>query len=149
MDPSIIPGLAALFGAATGGLTSLLAASVNQRAQMRAQWFAQDTLRRQELYKEFIEEASRCYVHALQNDKPDIPLLVGLFAKIGRIRVLSTPKVVVIADEIGHKILDTYAEPDKSFSELREMVNARSIDLIRHFSEACRAELESMCAQRL
>jgi hypothetical protein len=39
------------------------------------------------LYREFIEEASKCYIDALQHDEADIPSLVGLYAKLGRMRV--------------------------------------------------------------
>lgn len=108
---------------------------------------AQDTIQRQELYKEFIEEAAKCYVHALQHDEPDVPALVGLYAKIGRMRVLSSPAVVDVAERIARKITDTYLEPDKTFLELREMVNDRSIDMLGDFSRACRAEFESRRSQ--
>ena len=37
-----------------------------------------------ELYKEFIEAASKCNIHALQHDEPDIPAVVELYVKIGR-----------------------------------------------------------------
>ena len=36
---------------------------------------------------------------------------------------------------------------NKTFLELREMTNDGSIDLLRKFSETCRAELESLRAQ--
>jgi hypothetical protein len=147
MDASVISALAALAGATVGGLTSVLASWLVQRTQARAQWLVQDTLRRQELYKEFIEEASQCHVYALQHDKAEIPALVSLYAKIARMRVLSSSKVVESAEQIGRKIVDTHLEPDRSFLELREMVNSGSIDLIRDFSETCRAELESLRAR--
>ncbi len=146
MNASVVTALAALAGAAIGGLTSVLASWLAQQAQARAQWLAQDKLLRHELYNEFIEEASKCYTDALQHDKADIPALVGLFAKLGRMRVLSSPKVVESGEQIGRKIVDTYLEPDKTFLELREMLNTGSIDLLRDFSEACRAELESLRA---
>jgi hypothetical protein len=136
VDASVIPALAALFGAATGGLTSLLATWLTQRRQARAQWLAQDALRRQDLYKEFIEEAAKCYVHALQHEEPDVPGIVTLYAKIDGMRVLSSPKVVNIAEAIARRITDTYLEPAKSFLELREMVNSGSVNLIREFSVA-------------
>jgi hypothetical protein len=94
-----------------------------------------------------IEEASQCHVYALQHDKAEIPALVSLYAKIARMRVLSSSKVVECAEKIGRKIVDTHLEPDRSFLELREMVNSGSIDLIRDFSETCRAELESLRAR--
>jgi hypothetical protein len=72
MNPSIISALAALAEAAIGGLTSILASWWTQHAQAKAQWLMQDNLRRQELYKEFIEEASKAHIDALQHDKTDI-----------------------------------------------------------------------------
>ena len=116
--------------------------------QVRAQWLAQDRLRRQDLYKEFIEEASKCNIDALQHDKGDIPALVTLYTKIERMRVLSTPNVVAAAEQIGHKILDTYLQPDRTFLELREMVQSNSIDILHDFSEACRQEFESLRTQQ-
>jgi len=148
MDASATTALATLFGAATGGLTSVLANWLTHRTQARAQWLGQDTLRRQELYKEFIEEAARSYVHALQHEEPDIAALVTLYAKIDRMRVLSSPNVIGIADIIARRIIDTYLEPDKSFLELREMINNGSLNLIREFSVACRAEFEALQTQQ-
>ena len=144
MDATVTTALATLLGAATGGLTSVLATWLAHRTQVRAQWLEQDTLRKQDLYKEFIESAARCYVHALQHEEADIPGLVDLYAKIDRMRILSSTKVVETAERIARKILDTYLEPDKSFMELREMVNSGSVNLIREFSEACRAEFETL-----
>jgi hypothetical protein len=144
MNASIISALSALLGAAIGGTASFLASWMTQRMQVQAQWLIQERLRRQELYKEFIEEASKCYIDALQHDKGDIPSLVTLYSKIDRMRVLSAPKVIDSAEQIGRKILDTYLEPDKSFLELREMVNSNSIRIIGDFSQACREEFESL-----
>jgi hypothetical protein len=144
MEASVVSALAALLGAATGGLTSVMTTWAARRMRARAQWLEQDALRRQDLYKEFIEEAARCYVHALQHEEADIPGLVALYAKTDRMRILSSPKVIDIAEGIGRKIIDTYFEPDRSFLDLREMINSGSINLIREFSVACRAELEKL-----
>jgi hypothetical protein len=144
MNALAISALAALAGATIGGFTSVIASLLTQRYQARAQWLVQEKLRRQELYKEFIEEASKCYSDALQHDKADIPTLVVLYTKIGRMRVLSSPTVVESAETIGRKILDTYLEPDRTFLELREMVNSHAIDLLGDFTEACRRELQSL-----
>jgi hypothetical protein len=148
MDASAITALAALTGAAVGGLTSGLASWVIQKTQARAQWMAQERLLRQELYKEFIEEASKCYIDALQHDKPDVPALVGLYAKVARMRVLSSQAVLEHGEQIERTILDIYLEPDKTFPELREMAKSGSINLLRSFSEACREEFESLRAQQ-
>ena len=149
MNPSIISALSALLGAAIGGCASFFASWMTQRMQMRAQWLTQERLRRQDLYREFIEEASKCYVDALQHAQGDIPSLVTLYTKIGRMRILSSPNVIASAELIGRKILDTYLAPDKGFLELREMVNNNSIDILEDFTAACREELESLRTQRL
>ena len=144
MDASIISALAALTGAAVGGLTSGIANWLNHRSQVRAQWILHEKTRRQILYKDFIEEAAKCYIDALQHDEADIPGLVGLYAKLSRMRTLSSKPVVHHAEDVARKILDTYLEPDKSFVELREMAVDGTIDLLRGFSDACRDEFEGM-----
>ena len=108
------------------------------------QLLAQDKVPRQELYKDFIEAATQCYADALQHEKPDIPGLVNLYGKIGRMRVLSSPKVLASAEQIGQKIINMYLEPNKTFFELREMVNKNAIDILGNFGEACREELRSL-----
>ena len=147
MNSSITSALAALAGTITGGLTSVLTSWLTQHAQATAQWHAQDKLQRQELYREFIERASRCYIDALQHDKADIPALVELYVRVGRIRILSSPKTIESAESVARTIVDTYLKPNKTFLELREMANSGSIDLLRDFSETCRAEFESLRAQ--
>jgi hypothetical protein len=144
VDASIITALAALTGAAVGGLTSAAANWLNQRSQLRAQWLLHEKSRRQILYRDFIEEASKCYIDALQHDEADIPGLVGLYAKTSRMRTLSSRHVVQNAEDVVRKILDTYLEPDKSFVELREMAVDGTIDLLRGFSDACHDEFEEM-----
>jgi len=144
MDTSIISALAALTGAVVGGLTSGVANWINLRSQVRAQWLNHERSRRQILYRDFIEDASKCYIDALQHSEADIPRLVGLYAKLSRMRVLSSRKVVGHAEEVARKILDTYLEPDKSFVELREMAIDGTIDLLQAFSTVCRDEFEAM-----
>src|SRR5260370_13335359 len=117
MHSSIISALAALAGAITGGLTSVLASWLTQHAQARAQWLADDKLRRQELYREFVDTASKCYIHALQYDKANTPALVELFVRVSRMRILSSPKVVESAELVARRIVDTYLEPNKTFLE--------------------------------
>jgi hypothetical protein len=144
MDTSVVTALAALGGAAIGGLTSVLASWLTQRAQARMAQLAHYQLRRQELYKEFIEQASTLYIHALQNDKPDVSGLMGLYAEISRMRVLSSARVIDSADQIVKRIVNAYLEPNKTVPELREMTNSGLIDPLRNFSEACRAEAERL-----
>ena len=144
MNASIISALAALTGAAVGGLTSGIANWLNHRSQVRAQWILHEKTRRQILYRDFIDEAAKCYIDALQHDEADIPGLVGVYAKLSRMRTLSSEPVIHCAEEVARKILDTYLEPDKNFVELRQMVIDGTIDLLRGFSDACHDEFEEM-----
>jgi hypothetical protein len=151
MDASVISALAALTGTAVGGLTSVAANWVSHRAQIRAQWLLHEKNRRQMLYRDFIDEASKCYIDALQHHEADagIPGLVGLYAKLSRMRVISSEPVVRCADHIARKIMDTYLEPDKSFVELRDMAHTGAIDLLHEFSDAVRAEFEALDARQV
>jgi hypothetical protein len=142
MDASLISGFAALAGAAIGGLTSATAGWLSQRYNAHAQWVANENLRRQDIYRDFIETASKCYIHALQHDEPDISGLVGLYTNISRMRVLSAADIVEKAERVAQRILDTYTEPDRSFDELRSMAKNHAIDLLYDFSTACRLEHE-------
>ena len=148
METSITSALAALAGSAIGGLTSVAANWLNQRSQIRAQWVQHEKTRRQILYRDFIDEASKCYIDALQHNEADVSSLVGLYAKLSRMRVSSSRPVVQHAEVIARKILDTYLEPDRSFVELRDMAINGSIDLLQEFSDACRDEFEELRAQQ-
>jgi hypothetical protein len=148
VDASITSALAALTGAAVGGLTSGISNWLNHRSQLRAQWMLHEKNRRQTLYRDFIEEASKCYIDSLQHDEPDIPGLVGLYAKLSRMRAQSSGPVVHRAEEVARKILDTYLEPDKSFVELRGMAVDGTIDLLQGFSDACHNEFDDMQARQ-
>jgi hypothetical protein len=142
MNPSVISALSALIGAGIGGLATFLASWITQRMQMPTQWLVQERLQRQDLYKEFIELASTCYTDALQHEQGDVPSLVMLYSKIGRMRILSQPKIIVAAEEVAHKILSTYSNPNRDFYELREMVDKSSVDILNDFTNACREEFE-------
>jgi hypothetical protein len=151
MDGSWISALAALTGAAAGGTASFLASWVSKQHQARVQWLTDDKLRRQSLYKEFIEEASKCYVDAIQHHKPDVLVLVALYAKTSEMRVVSSPEVLATAENVVGRLIDTYSKPDLTLTdiELKTLVQDGSFDLLRDFSESCRAEFDRLRAQRL
>ncbi|MGY8668745.1 hypothetical protein Q3C01_41145 [Bradyrhizobium sp. UFLA05-109] len=146
MDTSIISAFAALTGATVGSLTTGVVSWLNQRSQVRSQWILRQKNRRQMLYRDFIEEASRCHIDALRHHEADnsVPGLVALYANVNRMRILSSTPVVQSAEHVAQTIMDTYLQPDKSFIELRDMVKSGNIDLLRNFGEACRAEFDEM-----
>lgn len=141
MNPAYLSAFAALAGSLIGGLTSILATWLTYRVQSRAQRVAQDLSMRQELYKNFIEEASRLYADAFERDNPHISDLVNLYAQVSRMRVLSSSKVVESADAIVRRVIATYLEPNKTLRDLKELVDKDPMDPLREFSTACREEL--------
>jgi hypothetical protein len=144
LHPSYLPALAALAGSAIGGLTSLGSAWLTQRHQDRANRLSREKTRRQKLYKQFVEEASRLYADALAHDKAEVSALVGVYALISQMRVVSSSAVVEQAEAVVQTIVGTYFAPNKTFPELRGLVNSHAIDPLRAFSDECRAELQAL-----
>ena len=145
MDLAYVSALAALAGSAIGGATSFGASWLTQRTQVRAEQVAHDIARREDLYKDFIEEASKLYGDALEHDKADTSKLVRLYALVSRMRVLSLPAVIESAERVIQAIIDTYFKPNITLRELSETLKDRSaIDPLREFSEVCRGELHKL-----
>jgi hypothetical protein len=92
------PAVAALAGSMIGGLTTFAVAWMTQRAQARAALRARDRATRFKLYKDFTEEASTLYDDALVNNKVEIPTLIGAYALISRMRIISCSAIVDRAD---------------------------------------------------
>lgn len=148
MDASLISALSALGGATIVGAMSFLGSWTAKQKEVRAQWLVQDRLRRQDLYKEFIQVASKCYVDALQHEKPDIASLVAIYEKTSRMRVISSPQVLADAEQVLRRIIDALSEPAVTLTndKVREMFETGSADVLRSFSESCRAEFDAIGA---
>lgn len=143
MDSAYVSAFAALAGSAIGGFTSLTASWLTQRVQFSAQQLAHDIARREELYKDFIDQASQCYAHAFEHSEVDASSLVRLYAVVSRMRILSSAQVVEQADRIMRLIIDTYGAPNQTIREVANNVTAGHLDPLRDFSEACRNELRA------
>jgi hypothetical protein len=141
MDVAYVSALAALAGSAIGGLTSLAASWLSQHVQFTSQQRAVNRSRREELYKNFIEEASRLYADAFAHDKADVSNLVNLYALVSRMRVQSSPMVVEHADKVVRTIIETYLAPNRTFRDVMDIVDNRAMDPLRDFSNAVRDEL--------
>ena len=144
MNAAYVSAIAALAGSIIGGLTSFATAWITQRQQANVQWLLQEKTRRQELYRQFIEDASKLYVDALMHDQVPIPSVVNLFAMTNQMKVVSTSRVAEGAYRITRMIVDTYFLPNKSLPELRAMLASDELDPLRDFSDACREELDAL-----
>jgi hypothetical protein len=143
VNPNYVPALAALAGSAIGGMTSFASAWLNQARQDRAARLSQDKARRQKLYMQFIDEASKLYADALVHDQAEISALVSVYALIGRMHVLSSPVIIESAEAVVRTIVETYFSPNKTFPELRAMIGSPALDPLRTFSERCREDLSN------
>ncbi len=141
MDPAYFSAFAALAGSTIGGLTSLTASWLTQHVQFRSQQLAHDVSRREQLYENFIEEASRLYADAYEHDEAETSKLVNLYALVSKMRVLSSPRIVENADSVVRVIIETYLAPNKTFRDVVEILDNDAMDPLRAFSNACREEL--------
>lgn len=144
MDSATISALAALGGATVGGVTSFATTWLSQQAQARIQQLTHKLNRREDLYKDFIEEASKLYADALVHDISDISKLVKLYAMINMMRVISSRNTFESADKVARMIVNTYRAPQKTVPELQDMVNSGSIDVLQAFSESARQEFHRL-----
>jgi hypothetical protein len=62
--------------------------------------------------------------------------------------VISSPQVIKSAELVVKRIVDTYFERDRTFTQVRTMVTDGSFDIIRNFSEKTRAEFDHLRAQQ-
>jgi hypothetical protein len=145
---STFPTAAALSGAVIGGLLSVLAAWLGQRVQAKSDWLVQERKRRQRIYNRFVDAASRSFADALQQSESRAANLVRLYAEIGRMRLVSTKPVLIEANVIAHRILQTYGGKNHSKTEIRELLSVDSFDLFSSFGAACRSELLELDPRR-
>ena len=144
MNSAYVPAFAALAGSAIGALTSLASAWFTQRHQDRIRRLSGEKTRRQKLYKQFINEASKLYADALVHNQAEVSALVSVYALISRMRVVSSSSVVDKAEAVVHLIINTYFTPNKTFSDFRELINGPAANPLQDFSEACRTELHML-----
>jgi len=141
MDPAYVSALAALSGSAIGGLTSLMASWLTHHVQFSSQERTANRNTRVELYKCFIDEASKWYADAYEHDQPRVSNLVTLYALVSRMRVLSSQEVIESADGVVRTIIQTYLAPNKTFGEVTELLDNHAKNPLRDFGNACRQEL--------
>jgi hypothetical protein len=144
MESATISAFAALGGATIGGVTSFAATWLTQRTQARVQELTHSLTVREQMYRAFIDEAAKLYADALVHEMSDFSKLVGLYAMISKMRVISASKTVESADEVARMIVKTYRAPNKTLPDLEDMVNRGGIDVLQAFSEVARQEFHNL-----
>ena len=140
MNNAYMSAIAALAGSAVGALASFATTWLTLHPHERAQRFAQAITRREHLYGEFIEEASKLFTDALTHQLDEPSKFVRLYALVGNLRLCASADVIAKAEEAMRHIFETYNRPDIDFRSLRERQEDDN-DVLRAFSEACREDL--------
>ena len=144
MDSTVVTALAAALGSLVGATASIGTTWISQRRQSiraSAEWKLRD---HESLYKEFIMEASRLFGDAMVKslERPD--QLVGLYAILSRIRLISGDEVLSKAVGCCHRIVELYRRPNMTAEQIRAAFAANEFDPLKEFSAACRMELLAM-----
>ena len=141
MDNAYVSAIAALAGSGIGAIASFATTWLTQDAQARAQRFAQAMTRRERLYGEFIEEASKLLTDALTHQLDDPSKFVRLYALVGKLRLCTSANVIAEAEKVMQNIVETYHLPNRDF-RIPEDRPRDDVDVLRAFSEACREDLQ-------
>jgi hypothetical protein len=141
METAYLSALSALLGSAIGATASLGTTWLTQRYQDWNQRIAQERARRERLFGEFIDQASKTYADALTHTSLEDPArLVPLYATIGMLRLFAAERTIAAADAVIARIVETYYLPNMDFTAPQSL-KASDFDILRDFTEACRAEL--------
>ena len=141
MDTAYLSALSALGGATIGGLASFGSSWLTQRTQLRFSQHEAVKAKREALYAEFVDEASRLYGDALGHQKDEVADLVKIYALSGRIRLVSPRPVITAAERIMDAISQTYLGPNRTLHEVMEDFHRGGSDFLAEFGEACRQDL--------
>jgi hypothetical protein len=141
LDPAYISALAALAGATIGGLTSFATSWLTQRTQLRHAHREAERVELRALYSDFITEASSHFAEALTHQTEEITGLVGLYALIGRMHLISDQAVLVTAERVVDTIIETYLGPNRTLHGMLDYAHQGGLSVMVEFSEACRKDL--------
>lgn len=99
---------------------------------------------RENLYKEFIVQASRLAVDAASSSQERPEQLVALYGILSQIRLLSEDEVLSEAEKCCRRIADLYRQPNLTADQIRNAYEAHELDPLKDFSACCRRELMAM-----
>ena len=146
IDPSaLLSQVSGLLGALIGGGTSLAVAIYNQRSGERLQRVASEITRRETLYADFLESASKLLLKAYTHDEialgVDEQHLVGL---INRMRLFAPPNLICGAEAVLKVIVEVLLKPSIELRQLARQALSKSPDPdpFLKFSVLCRADLD-------
>ncbi len=145
MNTAILATTVGLVGSLVGGASTFAASWLTHRGEVPAQTLAQQSATREALYAEFIVEACRRFAEAWSHQAESPVAIAMLYSAVERMRLTSSGEVIDAADKVMRQIVEAYAEPDRSFDDLRCTLRSDEFrDPIRNFSAVCRADLDTL-----
>ena len=146
IDPAaILSQVSGLLGALIGGGTSFAVAVYNQRSQERLQRVADEVTKRENIYADFLVNASKLLLNAYTHDDlvmgADEQHLIGL---INRTRLFAPPHIVGEAEAVLKSIVEVLLKPSIQLRQLalESLSKSPDPDPFLKFSLSCRADLD-------
>jgi hypothetical protein len=148
VDPAAVLNQASgLLGALIGGGASLGVALYNQRSEKRLQRVADEIARRERVYSDFLESASKLVLKAYTRDE----IVLGgneqhLIGLIHRMRLFAPQHVVGGAEAVLKAIVEISLEPSIELRQLAMEALSKSPDPdpLLQFSVTCRCDLDNV-----
>jgi hypothetical protein len=141
MHDAYLSAFAALAGSAVGALASVATTWLTLTVQSRTDRYTRELARKEHLYGQFIEEASKLFTDALTHKLDDASKLVSVYAILSKLRLFAFPLALSTAEEVMERIIQLYEVPEKNLHEVLTGGRMAELDILRRFSEACRRDL--------
>ena len=148
MGGEITSGMAAIMGAAVGGLASLASTWVGERSRQRRDILQREITKREVAYSDFIDCASKVFVasatHRIDDGEAEMERMVSLYAVASRIRLFASEQVIDEAEKVIDRMFMQYGADNVSAEQLRASVVETRDDPLKDFSVICRRELQDI-----
>lgn len=144
MDAAYVSAFAALGGSIVGSATSLLTTFLTQNNQRKADRASKEADRRERLYSEFIDEASKLYAEAIGSAKDDLGVVISAGALLNRMRLFSSAEVITAGENVMKKAVELSLGPSLTLKSFTEEMARDALQPLQEFAEACRHELDGI-----
>jgi hypothetical protein len=148
MSGEVTSGLAVVMGTLVGGLASLTSTWLGERSRQRRDLLQREIVKRETVYAQFIEQASKLYVasatHNVNDDEGAVEGTVELYAVASRIRLFASEQVIKEAENVLDLIFRQYGADNISAEQLRTRAVEKRDDFLKAFSVICRRELQDL-----
>ncbi len=93
------------------------------------------------LYSDFIAEAARLFGDAQTRNAEEITALIGLYAMVGHMRLVSDRTVIDAAVRVEDTIIAAYLGANRTFQEVVEYAHTGGLGFLTDFGEAARKDI--------